>query len=84
MQKYDTTQLQKYDIFGPCQERDCAPFPSEGVSKRYADYEFSRLARGAMASLLTGTVNLVFAVVAGIMASGDLTGPVIWKFLSGL
>jgi len=54
MQKYDTSQLQKYDILGPCQERDRAPFPSEGVSKRYADYEFNRLARGVMASLTYG------------------------------
>lgn len=42
----------------------------------------NRLARGAMAALLTGAISLAFAVVAGQIASGDLTRDDVSKFLS--
>lgn len=42
----------------------------------------TRLARGAMAALLTGVVNMAFAVVGGLIAAGRLDWPIIWQFLT--
>ena len=50
--------------------------PSDGLK------EAARLARGAMAALMTGVVNMAFAVVGGLIAAGSLDWPTIYQFLT--
>ena len=59
-----------------------APYPYTYGSKEEADNELHRQASGAMAALLTGVVNMALAVVAGLIASGDLNWPDILQFLT--
>lgn len=49
-----------------------APSQYRYQSKKEADEALHNQARGAMASLLAGIVNLSFALVAGLIASGVL------------
>jgi len=47
-----------------------APYAIVQIDPKKAEEQNDRMARGAMAALMTGALNMVFAVIAGLIASG--------------